>query len=96
MRLFLIADLFLEHDRPIARPVDDSVVRLASPDHPILLRRARGYAPAPLSLPGRLPGPVLCVGGQMKSTIAVASDAQVVLGPHIGDLENLATQRVFE
>ncbi|MDI1336730.1 MAG: carbamoyltransferase HypF [Lacunisphaera sp.] len=95
-RLFLIADLFLDHDRVIARPVDDSVVRLAARAHPLLLRRARGYAPAPLSLPGRLPGPVLCIGGQMKSTIAVASDAQVVLSPHIGDLGNLATHRVFE
>lgn len=95
-RLFLIADLFLEHDRVIARPVDDSVVRFAAHDHPILLRRARGYAPAPLALPGQLPGPVLCVGGQMKSTIGVASDRQVVLSPHIGDLENLATHRVFE
>ena len=95
-RLFLIADLFLEHDRPIARPVDDSVVRLAAPDHPILLRRARGYAPAPLRLPDRLPGPVLCVGGQMKSTVAIASGQQLVLSPHIGDLENLATHRVFE
>jgi hydrogenase maturation protein HypF len=95
-KLFLIADLFLEHDRPIARPVDDSVVRLAAHDHPILLRRARGYAPAPLPLPGRLPGPVLCVGGQMKSTVALASEKQVVLSPHIGDLENLATHRVFE
>jgi len=95
-RLFLIADLFLEHDRPIARSVDDSVVRLAAHDHPILLRRARGYAPAPLPLPGRLPGPVLCVGGQMKSTVAIASEAQLVLSPHIGDLENLATHQVFE
>lgn len=95
-RLFLIADLFLDHDRPIARPVDDSVVRLAARGQVILLRRARGYAPAPLRLPGRLPGPVLCVGGQMKSTVAVASDAQLVLSPHIGDLENLATHRVFE
>jgi hydrogenase maturation protein HypF len=95
-RLFLIADLFLDHDRPIARSVDDSVVRLAAHDHPILLRRARGYAPAPLPLPGRLPGPVLCVGGQMKSTIAVASGSQLVLSPHIGDLENLATHQAFE
>ncbi len=95
-RLGLIADLFLEHDRVIARPVDDSVVRLADGKQPILLRRARGYAPAPLALPGPLTGPLLCVGGQMKSTIAVGAGAQVVLSPHIGDLENLATHQVFE
>ena len=95
-RLTGIADLFLDHDRPIARPVDDSVVRLAEHGAPILLRRARGYAPAPLALPGRLPAPVLCVGGQMKSTVAVAAGTQVVLSPHLGDLQGLATRRLFE
>jgi hydrogenase maturation protein HypF len=95
-RLTDIADLFLDHDRPIARPVDDSVVRLAAGDEPILLRRARGYAPAPLTLPGRLAGSLLCTGGQMKNTVAVASGERVVLSPHIGDLENLATRQVFE
>jgi hydrogenase maturation protein HypF len=95
-RLGGIADFFFEHNRPIARPVDDSVVRLAANDEPILLRRARGYAPAPLRLPERLADSLLCTGGQMKNTVAVASGRQVVLSPHIGDLGNLATQEVFE
>ncbi len=94
-RLAGIADLFLEHDRPIAHPVDDSVVRLAAHDEPILLRRARGYAPAPFTLPGRLPGAVLCTGGQMKSTVGIATGDRLVLSPHLGDLENLATRQVF-
>ncbi len=94
-RLGRIADLFLEHNRPIARPVDDSVVRLAARDEPILLRRARGHAPAPFRLPAALPGPLLCTGSQMKNTVAVASGRQVVLSPHIGDLENRATHDVF-
>jgi hydrogenase maturation protein HypF len=47
-----IADVFLVHNRPIARPVDDSVVCVVEA-RPMLLRRARGYAPFPLSgLPG--------------------------------------------
>jgi hydrogenase maturation protein HypF len=95
-RLAGIADLFLEHDRPIARPVDDSVLRLATPQHPIILRRARGYAPAPLMLPGTLPAPLLCVGGQLKNTVAIAADRQLVLSPHLGDLGNLAAQELFE
>ena len=94
-RLAGIADLFLEHNRAIARPVDDSVVRLAVHDEPILLRRARGYAPAPFPLPGRLAGPLLCVGGQMKNTVGVAAGDRLVLSPHIGDLGNRATQDVF-
>ncbi len=94
-RLAGIADLFLSHNRPIARPVDDSLFRLGLDGHPVMLRRARGYAPAPLLLPAALPGTLLCVGGQMKNTIAVAAEDRVVLSPHLGDLGNAATHRVF-
>jgi len=95
-RLAGVADMFLEHDRPIAHPVEDSVVRFAAGDAPILLRRARGYAPAPFTLPGHLPGVVLCVGGQMKNTIAVAAGDHVVLSPHLGDLDDVLTHHTFE
>lgn len=95
-RLAGIADLFLGHDRPIARPVDDSVVRLTTGDTLILLRRARGYAPSPLTLPSYLPQPLLCVGAHMKNTVAVAAGNRVVLSPHIGDLDGVGTRRVFE
>jgi hydrogenase maturation protein HypF len=47
-RLAAIADLFLIHNRPIARPVDDSIVRVLG-GRAMVLRRARGYAPFPLS-----------------------------------------------
>lgn len=95
-RLSGIADFHLAHDRVIARPVDDSVIRLSRTEQPLLLRRARGYAPRPLRLPGELHETTLCVGAQMKNTIAVASGDQLVLSPHIGDLGNAATQAVFE
>jgi len=49
-RLAGIADAFLVHDRPIARPLDDSLVQVIE-GVPVLLRRARGYAPEPLCLP---------------------------------------------
>ncbi len=95
-RLLGIADYFLQHDRPIARAVDDSVVRETAGGHPILLRRARGYAPSPLTLPAALPQPVLCVGGHLKNTVAVAARDQVVVSPHLGDLGNAASQALFE
>jgi hydrogenase maturation protein HypF len=93
-RLAGIADAFLDHNRPIAHPVDDSVVRLSARG-PIRLRRARGYAPAPLVLPGPVEGRMLCVGAQMKNTIAVAARDQLVLSPHIGDLEASPTLEAF-
>jgi hydrogenase maturation protein HypF len=48
-RLRGIADLFLVHNRPIIRHVDDSIVRVMS-GREMVLRRARGYAPLPILL----------------------------------------------
>ena len=49
-RLGSIADLFLVHNRPIVRHVDDSIVRVLLGREQVL-RRARGYAPLPLPMP---------------------------------------------
>ena len=48
-RLRGIADVFLVHNRPIVRHVDDSIVRVML-DRELVLRRARGYAPLPISI----------------------------------------------
>lgn len=93
-RLAAIADAWLDHNRGIAHPVDDSVVRLSARG-PVFLRRARGYAPLSLRLPRREEGSSLCVGAQMKSTLAAALGDRVVVSPHIGDLEGAATRKVF-
>jgi hydrogenase maturation protein HypF len=94
-RLAGIADHFLGHDRAIARPVDDSVVRLTGGGTPVLLRRARGYAPTPMTLPAALTQPVLCVGAQMKNAVVVGWGRRLVLSPHIGDLDNAVTRDAF-
>jgi len=96
-RLKGIADCFLVHNRPIARPVDDSVVRIIL-DQLTLLRRARGYAPfsTRLALPHRQPSsPILAVGGHLKNTIALYQNQQVVLSQHIGDLETARSRQAF-
>ena len=94
-RLAGIADWFLGHNRAIARPVDDSIVRFTAGGLPIVLRRARGHAPSPFELPAALAQPILCVGAQQKNTVAVAAGRRLVLSPHLGDLGGAATQRVF-
>ncbi|GAB6167440.1 carbamoyltransferase HypF [Thermostilla marina] len=87
-RLGEIADVFLLHDRPIVRPVDDSVVM---PDDRApgirMVRRARGYAPQPLVMPCRLPV-VLAVGGHLKNTTALSIEDRIVVSSHVGDLDN--------
>jgi hydrogenase maturation protein HypF len=95
-RLGGIADVFLVHDRPIARHVDDSIVRVVL-DRELVLRRARGYAPLPVALSGNDPGAptVLAVGAHLKNTVALALKDQVFLSQHIGDLESEPAHRAF-
>jgi hydrogenase maturation protein HypF len=93
-RLGEIADTFLMHDRPVARPCDDSVVRLVRGRESVV-RRARGYAPLPVRLDRPL-APVLAVGGHLKNTVAIAVGRQVFLSQHIGDLDTPEARRAFE
>jgi hydrogenase maturation protein HypF len=87
-----IADTWLHHDRPIVRPIDDSVVRIMA-GRQVTLRLARGLAPLPLDLPcGR---PILALGGQQKVALALANGAQAVLGPHVGDLDGVGTRERY-
>ncbi|MBI5427438.1 MAG: carbamoyltransferase HypF [Nitrospinae bacterium] len=94
VRLGGVADLFLAHDRPIARPVDDSVVRVVL-DRELALRRARGYAPLPVSMRGPLP-PLIALGGHLKNTIAVSAGNQAFVSQHIGDLESAQGYDTFK
>ncbi|MCM8854919.1 MAG: carbamoyltransferase HypF [Candidatus Thiodiazotropha sp.] len=89
-RLLPLADLFLLHDREITNRVDDSVVRIMD-GVPRSLRRARGYAPAPLQLPEGFEqaATLLAMGGELKNTFCLVRQGQAILSQHIGDLENL-------
>lgn len=92
-----IADALLGNDRAILSRYDDSVVRVV--DGVVMpVRRARGYAPQPLSLPAldNATPCVLACGPQQKATIALTrmdSDghAACFVSQHIGDVENGAT-----
>ncbi|MBI3111861.1 MAG: carbamoyltransferase HypF [Ignavibacteriales bacterium] len=93
-RLSGIADAFLVHNRPIARPVDDSVVRVMMGRESVL-RRARGYAPLPIELPAVKGKRFLAVGGHLKNTIAITTGTNVVISQHLGDLETEQSQAAF-
>jgi hydrogenase maturation protein HypF len=94
-RLAHVADAFLHHNRPIARPADDPVFRVIA-GAPRPLRLGRGVAPLEIALPFRLPQPLLAVGGHMKNTIALAWGTRAVVSPHIGDLDAPRSLAVFE
>ena len=88
-RLQRIADFWLHHDRPIVRPIDDSVVRVIG-GRPVTIRLGRGLAPQ--LLPIRTTASVLALGGQQKVACAWSNGQQAVLGPHLGDMETLASR----
>ena len=92
-RLGGIADCFLVHDRPIRRPVDDSVIRVMA-GQPVILRRSRGYAPMPIAYEA-VNSPVLALGGQQKNAVATGLAGHLFLGPHVGDLAAARTRDVF-
>lgn len=93
-RLGGIADLFLVHDRPVERHADDSVGTLDGGELR-LLRRARGFAPLPLSVAAALPA-LLAVGAHLKSAVGVGLGSEVVLSQHVGDLETPEALAAFE
>ncbi len=95
-RLKGIADGFLTHDRPVVRPVDDSIIREAIGEI-MVLRRARGFAPLPVSLSGMgtESNSLLAVGGHLKNSIALAVGSEAFLSQHIGDLETEPASRAF-
>ncbi|MCP9806721.1 carbamoyltransferase HypF [Cyanobium sp. T1B-Tous] len=92
-RLAGIADGFLLHNRPIARRLDDSVLQVIE-GRPVLLRRARGYAPRALALQAP-PGTALALGGDLKSAPALAQGGRVWLAPVLGDLAGGLQQQLL-
>jgi hydrogenase maturation protein HypF len=92
-RLEGIADVLLVHDRPIVRPVDDSVVRVMA-GRAMPLRRARGYAPFPVEAASPL-APVLAVGAHLKNASAIAVGQSVFVGQHVGDLDTPEAVEAF-
>jgi hydrogenase maturation protein HypF len=93
-RLAGLAQVFLDHDRPIRRPIDDSVVKVIG-GKPVTIRAARGVAPLPLEFGdfGAHAGGtcIVAVGSQQNNAIALWNGSQAALGPHVGDLDELQT-----
>jgi hydrogenase maturation protein HypF len=96
VRLAGLCDAFLVHDRAIVRPVDDSIVRVVL-GRELVLRRARGYAPLPVTLPtpcteGQA---VLAVGAHLKSAVALGVGGNAFISQHLGDLETPEAYTAF-
>ncbi|MFN6487441.1 MULTISPECIES: carbamoyltransferase HypF [unclassified Nostoc] len=96
-KLGTIADYFLFHNREIINRVDDSVVRVVG-DKVQTIRRARGYAPASISLPlgfHKVPQ-ILAMGSELKNTFCLLGEREAILSQHLGDLENAAAFNAYQ
>ena len=93
-RLGEIADSFLLHNRRIHMRTDDSVIRVLAGKETVL-RRSRGYAPAPIKTSFRFNRQILACGAELKNTFCLTRDHHAFVSHHIGDLENLETLRSF-
>lgn len=97
----LPSDQILGHDREIVRHADDSIVRVIA-DRVTTIRVGRGLGPLAISLheegagEGLISGAaVLAVGGHQKVAIALSNGYQSILGPHLGDMDNLKSRERF-
>ncbi|MGQ9462806.1 MAG: carbamoyltransferase HypF [Candidatus Fervidibacter sp.] len=93
-RLGSMVDAFLVHNREIHIRCDDSVTRVVNGKE-LLIRRSRGYAPQPISLPFESPKPILAVGSMLKNTFALCRGRYAFVSHHIGDLDNYAAYKAF-
>lgn len=105
IKLAQLADARLGHTRPIARPVDDSVV-LDGRHHLTMFRRARGFVPESLPLRICTAGGI-AYGGEQKSTVAIVRHIEqraqkrggvsgsVILSQHLGDLSDYESFEQF-
>ncbi len=94
IRLKGLADLFLVHNRPICRHVDDSIVRIIGKREQVL-RRARGFAPLPVPIAAG-GSVILAVGAHLKNSVALAVGDSAYISQHIGDLDTAPARAAHE
>ena len=94
-RLSSIADAFLLHDRAILSRYDDSVVRVVE-GRTEIVRRSRGYAPFPITLPFETDTDILAAGPEQKNTFTLLTGNYAFVSQHIGDMENAETLASYE
>ncbi len=87
--LFPVTGSLISYNRQILNRVDDSVIRIAN-DRPIIIRRSRGYTPAPVDVRIRTEG-IFAAGAGQKNSFCIGRNSQAVMSQYIGDLTNMAS-----
>jgi hydrogenase maturation protein HypF len=84
-----VTDAILHHNRDIHNRADDAVAMVVR-GAPRLLRRSRGYVPAPVHTGSSVEG-IFAAGAELVNCFALGKGNQAILSQHIGDLKNFET-----
>lgn len=87
-------DAIVLHNRDIHNRTDDSVVRIMGGQER-LLRRSRGYVPAPVRTAMNTEG-IVAFGAELTNCFCVGKGDKAFLSQHIGDLQGLETTLFYE
>ena len=91
-----VADAILSNNRKILTRFDDSVLRVLDfgegQTAVQMIRRARGYAPKPISVTTSHEGDLFATGPEQKNTFCFLKKGKAFVSQHIGDVENATSQ----
>lgn len=90
-----VIEYYLDYNREIINSSDDSVVQYLDKE-PLLMRLSRGLAPLSFRVKTNESRSILAVGAHQKNAIAIYHHHQIIVSPYIGDLDNIATNELFE
>ncbi|MEN8229777.1 MAG: carbamoyltransferase HypF [Bacteroidota bacterium] len=86
-------DGIIYYNREIFNRSDDSVTMVVD-KMPQILRRSRGYAPAPIRTHKRTEG-IFAAGAELVSSFAMGKGNHVFMSQYIGDLKNFETYQFY-
>lgn len=85
-----VIDFYLDHDREIYSPSDDSIAFCIG-DEVVFTRTSRGLNPNFIHTNFKQKGTFLALGAELKSSFCIYKDGLLIVSPYIGDLKNVAT-----
>jgi len=92
-RLGPVTDMVVSYNRRIHNRVDDSVVFFERGVRRVV-RRSRGFAPAPVPMPFRVDG-IFAGGAELVNCFCLGKEDQAIMSQHIGDLKNYDTYAFY-
>ena len=87
-------DGVVSYNREIYNRIDDSVVTHVL-GKSLVLRRSRGYAPAPIRTGIDLEG-ILATGAELTGSFCIGKGNQAIMSQYLGDLKNLETLEFYK